>query len=313
MASIYTAPKSCLKFDYRTYLANAFIESLNDSRNGLYLTLGRSAEWPSEIEPPSPTQSLEDEVNFRKALISFKKVQPNDISFVIPKRIWRYGEIYDKYNETDPDGKNTVVVQNMINGQRVYYVFLCVERPEDYSKPSILVPTYNKLDPVSYIYNSDGYDWVLLYELSENEYRKFSSDEWIAVPDAVRAGVLQNNIMENAYNRSIPPYNFYREDQINIPINGYGSDPIYQLKAYHFLISLFLSPKARKISTDFKFRQVGLWMNPVEKISGKKAKKDSYLASEIDLSTGNVLYFENRKPIPRDESQIENVKILLGC
>lgn len=313
MLSIYTAAKSCFKTDYRVYLAQSFLESLEDNKNTFYLMIGRDFEWPLEIDPPSPVSSLEDELQLRKNAIAFKKINYNDVSFVISKQFWTYGKVYDKYNESNLENNCCVVVKNYINGQHVYSIFLCVERPEDYSRPSLIEPKYNNLNSLSYIYNSDGYDWVLLYQFSEIEYRKFSTDNWIGIPDNKRATGIQKTIISNAYKRSVPYYNFYKDNRIDVPINGFGANSIYQLSAYQLLISVSLSSNMRKISNTIKFRQIALWINPSEKVSSRKALKDSYTANEIDLSTGNILYFENRRAIQRNVAQTENIKILLGC
>jgi hypothetical protein len=308
MSINFNESKSCLKNDFRVYTARCFYNSIKD-QNSLYLTLGRDFYWPLEINPPSPSKTIQDDVSFRQDVIFLKKVQLIDMSFVIPRVPWKSGVKYSKY---DPN-KNTVscvLVNNVIADQMISSVYMCVDVPKDPEQVALKQPMYNIVNPVEYIHNSDGYSWVLLYQLSDLELYKFSSTDWIPLPTDGRETVIQKKIMTDAYKRSYPYYNFYNTP--DVPINGYGSNPVYQLSAYYIMFSVMISPSEDKINPETSFRQIGLMSNPIEKTSSKIAHKKSYHSDEIDLSSGQVLYFENRKAVLKKATQTENIQIILG-
>lgn len=284
---------------------NSFIS--ND--NNMYLVIGRAESWTSDLQPPSPTSANDEEIFLRRNAIFFKKISQQNMSLVIPKNIWTEGVRYRSFNHIDlqPD---TVIV----NDENIQSVYMCVHSPLDENKKSYICPQFSLVRPVDYIINHDGYTWILLYQLSETDLYHFETTEWIPLPTdyQIDSSSLQAYIMRESKFRSIPPYDFNSDFFINTPVNGFGASPEYQLGAKHVIISSTLQSNELGLpSQHLSYRQIGLWVNPQEKIYNRTAVKNIYLANEINLASGQIIYFENRMPIYRNPAQSENFKIIL--
>ena len=64
-----------------------------------YYFLGKTISWEDETAPQFPIDSVQYEKATRNEIITVKEIKPADISFVIPRIDWFYGNTYDIYDD----------------------------------------------------------------------------------------------------------------------------------------------------------------------------------------------------------------------
>lgn len=95
------------------------------------------------------------------------------------------------------------------------------------------------------------------------------------------------------------------------PIGGHGSDAINELGG--FFVMLHTTLTGAEGGGDFPvsddFRKVGLIINPYA--SASPATASTYTGAELDDDTGSIIFEEYRKPILRDASQTEEIRLVI--
>lgn len=82
-----------------------------------YYFLGKTLPWSDETEPPYPVDSYAYERLVRSDIITLKQISPNDVSFVIPRKNWTPGTVYDMY---DDEYSDEIIGLNLISGGSGY-------------------------------------------------------------------------------------------------------------------------------------------------------------------------------------------------
>ena len=97
------ASSSIIKNPLRTSLAQGVIDDVQHGRSKLYYFLGKSLTWnPTASTDTSqyPRNTFDYELDTRREAITYKKILPTDVSFVIPRRDWQTGTVYDQYDDS---------------------------------------------------------------------------------------------------------------------------------------------------------------------------------------------------------------------
>lgn len=94
-------------------LAEAVYKDLVTRSSNYYYFLGKTLEWADDFNPPYPVDSLAYEKAVRKEIITLKKINPSDVSFVIPRRNWQSETIYDMF---DDEYSNQIVGIDVVDG-----------------------------------------------------------------------------------------------------------------------------------------------------------------------------------------------------
>jgi hypothetical protein len=95
---------------FRIHNAEKFTTALTGSSNVFYLGIGRPQAFStstrpdlrtenegSDASPLTPVDSIQEEFYSFDDLIAAKKVATSDLSYVIPRRNWTSGTVYDYY------------------------------------------------------------------------------------------------------------------------------------------------------------------------------------------------------------------------
>jgi hypothetical protein len=89
----------------RTNFKNSIIKSFydkfsqnSDTKN--YLFIGKVSEWENDNLPPLAENSLQEELNAWKNMLICKKINADDVVFVIRRINWLYGKVYQEYDDT---------------------------------------------------------------------------------------------------------------------------------------------------------------------------------------------------------------------
>lgn len=94
---------SLIKSILHKSLAEGVYRDLVNRNSNYYYFLGKTLEWEDEKNPPYPVDSYAYERFIRSEIITMKQISPSDISFVIPRKNWTPGVIYDMYDDEYSD------------------------------------------------------------------------------------------------------------------------------------------------------------------------------------------------------------------
>ena len=189
---------------FRIHNSEQFSESFSEaSPNVYYLAIGRPQAWATSTRPdgrteyqgtdtaaPTPIDSIQDEFYSFDDFLAAKRVTSSDVSFVIPRRNWTTGTVYDYYRH---DYGNFVTgssssVQTANSGATALYdatfyvmnsnydVYKCLDNNSDAN--STVEPTGTSNSILS---TADGYKWKYMYSLTAAQRQNFLSTDFIAV------------------------------------------------------------------------------------------------------------------------------------
>ena len=188
---------------FRIHNSEQFSESFSEaSPNVYYLALGRPQAFATSTRPDSrtenegsdsspitPVDSVDYEFYTFDDAIAAKKITSSDVSYVIPRRNWSSGTVYDMYRhdygrritgtttaKTSTSGASnlydtTFYVLNSNNN-----VYKCLDNNSGAN--STVEPTGTSNSVLS---TADGYKWKYMYSLSASQQTNFLSTDFMAV------------------------------------------------------------------------------------------------------------------------------------
>ena len=88
---------------FKIHNAEQFVESLSEiDATTLFFFIGKVDSYVDETIVPAPTDSFANtNYNYWNQMIACKKVNPAEVSHIIPRYNWRYGTPYSAYNHTN--------------------------------------------------------------------------------------------------------------------------------------------------------------------------------------------------------------------
>jgi hypothetical protein len=188
---------------FRIHNAEQFVESFSEATpNIYYLGIGRPQAYTtstrgdartenegSDTSPITPVDSIKDEFYTFDDLLAAKKIASSDVSYVIPRRNWTTGTIYDYYRHDYGNritGTTNVQTANsgavsiwdatfyVVTGD--YNVYKCLDNNSNAN--STIEPTGTSTSILS---TADGYKWKYMYTLSASQQVSFLSTDFMAV------------------------------------------------------------------------------------------------------------------------------------
>lgn len=238
---------------FRIHNSEQFFESfLEASSNVYYLGIGRAQPFGTltrpdgrtdyegtDTNPLIPGDSVINESNVYDDLFAAKRVVSSDISYVIPRRNWTTGTIYDiyrhDYNEyitgststrvTSYTGATTLFDASFYVLTTDRNVYKCLDNNQN--STSTVEPTGTS---TSILTTSDGYKWKYMYTLSAAQQANFLSTDFMAVTLNSSAATSQLNVINNAVDGAIDVIKIKTAGSsgtdgtfTNIPIRGDGT------------------------------------------------------------------------------------------
>ena len=150
----------------RTYAENL----LNDialNRGQYFLFVAKGTPWEAiagasaDIIPVTPPDTVKDEYDIMRSVIGYKKLDPNQVVFALPRVPWEIGE-YDSY-EDDEELFNQDAPKNFYVVTSANNIYKCLKRG---SGNSVVQPSHTSTTPLEY---SDGYTWKYLATVKESQ------------------------------------------------------------------------------------------------------------------------------------------------
>jgi len=231
---------------FRKHNSDQFYESFSEaSPNTYYLGIGRPQTFRTstrpdgrtenegtDLSPITPIDSVKDELYIYDDLLAVKKVSSSDVSYVVPRRNWVSGQIYDYYR---PDYGNRITgttttltansgASNLFDSlfyvlTPSYNVYKCLDNNNNIA--STIQPTGTS---TSVLTTADGYKWKYMYTLDASQQANFLSTDFMAVSTnstvssaAVDGGVHVVKIKTAGTSGTNGTYT-------NIPIRGDGTN-----------------------------------------------------------------------------------------
>lgn len=262
----------------------------------LYLGIGKSDPWSNEAYPDDPIDNVTDAQDVKNNLIALKKILASDIVLMVPRYDWIQDEVYDAYS-ADSD---TLFSDRFYVITSDYNVYKCLDNNS--GQPSLVLPTGTS---TSEIITGDGYRWKFMYNLSTDMVTNFLLTDWLPVPYGSQKTSFQQAVESSAVYSS------------GSPVGGHGSDASYELGAkYVYITQDMEETESGLIPINIEFRQVSVISNIKLTSTGQQATGNVYNitdpSSDIDLTTGRVIFFDNREATPRAEDQAEKIKLLIS-
>ena len=238
---------------FRLNNAEQFSESFSETANEVYyLGIGRphpfgTATRPdgrtdyegTDTLPNTPADSMGREFYTFDDLVAAKRVQSSDVAFVIPRRNWTAGTIYDTYRhdygeyttgstsvrKTSNSGATTLFDSNFYVLSSARNVYKCLDN--NGGATSTDEPTGVSTSVIS---TNDSYKWKFMYTLSAAQQANFLSTDFMAVSSNANASSDQSNVISAAVDGSIdvvkiktPGSGGTNGTFTGIPIRGDGS------------------------------------------------------------------------------------------
>jgi hypothetical protein len=176
-----------LKKTFHTDLCQRLIDDIQYQRSNYYYFLGRIAKWNvSDTVPTTIVDSLVSETSTRSEMVSFKKVKPSDISFIVRRINWTTATVFDQYDSTiDLTSKDFYVITDEFN------VYKCLDNASGIA--STIKPTGVSLYPLR---TADGYLWKYLYTVQPFKRSQFLSDTKMPVQRALTDRFYNNGSID---------------------------------------------------------------------------------------------------------------------
>jgi len=112
-----TGHSSLIKTILHKSLAEGVYRDVTTRSSNYYYFLGKTLSWQDELNPPYPIDSFAYERAVRNEIITMKQIGPSDVSFVVPRRNWNSGSVYDMY---DDEYSNQIIGLNIVSGGSGY-------------------------------------------------------------------------------------------------------------------------------------------------------------------------------------------------
>lgn len=193
-----------LKDTFHNSLVETVYEDILSGRSIYYYFVGRILEWADETNPDTPGSTDSYEYDTRNSILSIKKVQPTDVSLVVPRRDWKSGIVYDQYDgqySVDypaSSGATSIKTANFYVLTTEFNVYKCLYNYNGIA--STFKPVGTNYTPDTY---ADGYIWQYLYTIPLSLRNRFLTIDFLPVQKSIHnqfysGGEVETVIIDNA-------------------------------------------------------------------------------------------------------------------
>ena len=170
---------------HRSLVESVYNEFLSRRANYYYF-IGNILEWasPSTPETPEVTKGYEDYT--RNGILSIKRINLRDVSFVIPRINWETGTVYDQYDgnysatSTSESGATSLKAAQFYVLTSTFAVYKCIFNNN--GAASTVEPTEQDVTTLS---TADGYIWKYMYTIPLSAQNRFVTTSFMPVQRAV--------------------------------------------------------------------------------------------------------------------------------
>jgi hypothetical protein len=170
---------------HRSLVDSVYNEFLSRRANYYYF-IGNIIEWASPQVPDVPEVTQDYEYFTRNGILSVKKINLRDVSYVVPRIDWTTGTVYDQYDgnysgaHPADSGATSLKTSNFYVLTSAYGVYKCIFNNN--GTPSTEEPTGQDITTLA---TGDGYVWKYLYTIPLSSQNRFLTPEFMPVQRAV--------------------------------------------------------------------------------------------------------------------------------
>lgn len=148
--------------------------------------------FASSVDITSMVNSEYSTNEFLENTLFGKKIDPNEVFFVIDNTRWQFGTVYDQYDDKLDllDKKFYVIVYPSDNNTGDYRVYKCLYN--NHGAKSVNAPNYNSETDDQIYRTGDGYVWKYMYAISEIEFQKYAALRY--APVIYKSAIITNAI-----------------------------------------------------------------------------------------------------------------------
>lgn len=175
-----------LKDIFHTSFAESVYNDILSRRSNYYYFIGRILPWADEGAPPVVSIASDYEHETRNNILAVKKLQLTDVSFVVPRRDWTSGIVYDQYDgnysPSNPaqSGATSTKSSSFYVLTDDFNVYKCLFNYNN--SASTIKPTGTEAVPIT---TADNYVWKYLYTIPLSLRNRFLTNDWMPVQKSV--------------------------------------------------------------------------------------------------------------------------------
>jgi hypothetical protein len=159
---------------FRFHNAVQFKEAFDEVANTVvYFYVGGPTAFNDDLNPPTPSSTTANiEFTPWTDMIGMKRVQPSDVSFVVPRHNWSSGTVYTQFD----DKLTNILTNSFFVLTDDYNVYKCLFNNNGVA--STTKPTGTSSSPIT---TADGYVWKFMYSVTTADALKFLTTNYVPV------------------------------------------------------------------------------------------------------------------------------------
>ena len=188
---------------HRSLVESVYNEFLSRRANYYYF-IGNILDWADPTNPATPEITQEYEHYTRNGILSAKKINLRDVSFVVPRIDWSAGTVYDYFdgnynsNYLSDSGAASLKGANFYVLTSTFGVYKCIFNNN--GTASTVEPFGQDITMLS---TADGYIWKYLYTIPLSSQNRFLTQDFMPVQRAVTnayysKGEVNSIVIDNA-------------------------------------------------------------------------------------------------------------------
>ena len=188
---------SYLKASIQRSYAESFLADLERNDNQYFFFISKGTAWSTEPNPTAYVDSVGSEYQVMNDIIGYKKLNPQNIVFALPRYEWLANTVYNQYNDTDAlfDDTNPKIFYVVTDQNNIYKCLSNGGGVPSTKKPSLVLTTPFGLD--------DGYIWQYIATIKEGDL-PYQLTDYIPVDFATSSTDTETS---NQYNTQISAVN----------------------------------------------------------------------------------------------------------
>jgi hypothetical protein len=204
--------KKLITNNLRLHLAEQFKESFTEEANTIYYMFAARPQDYSE-NVPQPIDTYQSTMyDIYNDMVFGKRITENDVVLMIPKVEWEANTVYIPYDANNVMYGNNFYVSVVEGGNYNVFKVLDIPKINDSYIASNTSPLLSQTAADDEYYStSDGYVWKYMYQITNDQWDKYTTDNWMPV-------LSNNNVEGNAVSGAI--------DVIRIQTKGSNYDAI---------------------------------------------------------------------------------------
>lgn len=188
---------SYLKASIQRSYAESFLADLERNENQYFFFIGKGTQWTAEPTPDTYVDSVGSEYQAMNDIVGYKKLNPQNIIFALPRYEWASGTVYDQYDDTIAlfDDNNPKIFYVVTDENNIYKCLSNNSGATSTQKPAQVLTT-----PFT---TNDGYVWKYISTVKEGDL-PYELTDYIPVDFAT---VSTDTETSNQYNAQISAVN----------------------------------------------------------------------------------------------------------